>query len=118
MTPTFLERTPVKGPSEAPTKADVIELSLLLPECQLEALENAAIAPHRLHGSQAGVFVGLSNADYERLAFAHRDGIDAYCATGTFRSTATKAPATNVAWSIRTRSPTSPIKAIPSRIFS
>ena len=42
MTPTFLERTPSTDPLGAPTQADVIELSLLLPGCQLEALENAA----------------------------------------------------------------------------
>lgn len=60
----------------------------LLLEVVWEALENAGIAPHSLGGSQTGVFVGISNSDYERLAFGQREAIDAYCATGTSASTA------------------------------
>jgi acyl transferase domain-containing protein len=60
----------------------------LLLEVTWEAFEHAGIAPESLAGAPVGVFVGLSNLDYQRLAFAHHDQIDAYCATGTFASTA------------------------------
>lgn len=52
-------------------------------EVSWEALENAAIAPHRLAGSQTGVFLGITNSDYSRLV--ERAGlarIDAYHLTG------------------------------------
>jgi acyl transferase domain-containing protein len=59
----------------------------LLLEVTWEAMENAGVAPPSLAGTQTGVFIGLTNLDYQRMAFADRNEIDAYCATGTFGST-------------------------------
>jgi acyl transferase domain-containing protein len=47
-----------------------------------EALENAGHAGAGLAGSRTGVYLGVSNNDYGRALFAHRDEIDAYFATG------------------------------------
>ena len=47
------------------------------------ALDNAGYTRESIAGSQTGVFVGVSNNDYARHIFSHRDGIDAYHATGT-----------------------------------
>src|ERR1700730_16050724 len=52
----------------------------LLMETSWEALENAAICPTHLAGSQTGVFVGYSNSDYWRLVYADEQRIDAYSA--------------------------------------
>jgi acyl transferase domain-containing protein len=60
----------------------------LLLETVWRALENADIAPARLAGSHTGVFVGLSNIDYYRMAFADRREIDAYFGSGTSGSVA------------------------------
>lgn len=46
------------------------------------ALEDAGRAPGRLGGSRTGVYLGVSNNDYGRALFAHRDSIDAYFSTG------------------------------------
>lgn len=54
----------------------------LLLEVSWEALEDAAIAPDRLAGSQAGVFVGISTGDYSRLQIARAGGVSAYAGTG------------------------------------
>jgi phthiocerol/phenolphthiocerol synthesis type-I polyketide synthase C len=54
---------------------------LLLEACW-EALENACIAPSSLSGSNAGVYVGISNNDYDRLRSTTQNSVDAYSATG------------------------------------
>jgi myxalamid-type polyketide synthase MxaB len=54
---------------------------LLLETCW-EALENACIAPSSLSGSDAGVYVGISNNDYDRLRTTTQNSVDAYSATG------------------------------------
>ena len=51
----------------------------LVLEVAWEALENAAIAPGSLGGSQTGVFIGVSAADYIRLQVGAFDG---YTASG------------------------------------
>ena len=60
----------------------------LLMETAWEALENGAICPARLAGSQTGVFVGCSNSDYWRLVYADEERIDAYAALGNAFSVA------------------------------
>ena len=57
----------------------------LVLEVSWEALENAAISPKNLLGSQTGVFMGITNNDYARIV--ERAGlqfIDAYHLTGNF----------------------------------
>lgn len=54
---------------------------LLLETCW-EALENSAIAPSSLSGSDTGVYVGISNNDYDRLRSRTQNSVDAYSATG------------------------------------
>lgn len=55
----------------------------LLLEVSWEALERAAIAPHKLAGSPTGVFVGMSANDYaQRTMFEAPNAIDVYTATG------------------------------------
>jgi acyl transferase domain-containing protein/SAM-dependent methyltransferase len=60
----------------------------LLMETTWEALENAAISPERLAGSQTGVFVGYGNSDYWRLIYGNKERIDAYSALGNAFSVA------------------------------
>ena len=60
----------------------------LLMETSWEALENAAIAPASLSGSQTGVFVGIGNSDYWRMAYRDEEQIDAYSALGNSYSVA------------------------------
>ncbi|MEA2666814.1 MAG: hypothetical protein QOI11_3758, partial [Candidatus Eremiobacteraeota bacterium] len=55
----------------------------LLLEVAAEALERAGIAPAALKGTAAGVYVGVSNYDYNRLMAGNRPGIDPYMAIGT-----------------------------------
>jgi len=54
----------------------------LLLECAWEALENAAIAPSSLAGTNAGVVVAIGNTDYGRMLLADRGDIDAYSTFG------------------------------------
>jgi acyl transferase domain-containing protein/acyl-CoA synthetase (AMP-forming)/AMP-acid ligase II/acyl carrier protein len=54
----------------------------LLLEVSWQALENAALAPDRLAGSQTGVFIGISTGDYSRLQLDHSGGVSAYAGTG------------------------------------
>jgi acyl transferase domain-containing protein/SAM-dependent methyltransferase len=60
----------------------------LLMETSWEALENASIAPTALGGSQTGVFVGIGNSDYWRMAYRDEEQIDAYSALGNSYSVA------------------------------
>jgi acyl transferase domain-containing protein len=56
----------------------------MLLEVSWEALEQAGQSPARLKGSQAGVFIGITNNDYVRLLeLAGAERIDAYHLTGT-----------------------------------
>lgn len=62
----------------------------LLLEVAWHALEHAGIAPASLHGSDTGVFVGISTQDYARRALPPEDlaRIDAYGGTGNAMSAA------------------------------
>jgi malonyl CoA-acyl carrier protein transacylase len=60
----------------------------LLLEVAWEALENAGIVPESLSGSQTGVIIGISNADYHRLIYRDLSHIEAYSGTGTANSIA------------------------------
>lgn len=60
----------------------------LLLEVGWEALENAGQAPDRLAGSSTGVFLGIGNSDYFRMAFAVPELIDTYSAVGSALSIA------------------------------
>ena len=57
-------------------------------EVAWEALERAGIAPGSLAGSRTGVFVGISQADYERLRMASAEPLTLYSGTGSARSIA------------------------------
>lgn len=52
-------------------------------EVTWEALERAGIAATALAGSKTGVFVGVSNYDYNRLLCRDHATMDAYSSTGT-----------------------------------
>lgn len=54
------------------------------------ALESAGISPHSLHGSDTGVFIGISTNDYGELIQqnGHLNEINAYIGTGNALSTA------------------------------
>lgn len=61
----------------------------LLLEVSWEALENAAISPDKVKGSQTGVFIGISATDYwHRLLSRNEAEIDAYLTTGNTHSLA------------------------------
>jgi acyl transferase domain-containing protein len=60
----------------------------LLMESSWEALENAAIAPATLLGTQMGIFVGIGNNDYWRMVYGNEEQIDAYSALGNSYSAA------------------------------
>jgi acyl transferase domain-containing protein len=61
----------------------------LLLEVAWEAIENAALNPEKLFGSNTGVFVGLCGSDYAHvLARQGAVNIDSYFATGTAHSVA------------------------------
>ncbi|GAA4532067.1 beta-ketoacyl synthase N-terminal-like domain-containing protein [Amycolatopsis samaneae] len=60
----------------------------LLLEVAWEALEHAGIAPERLRGSPAGVFVGISGNEYGQLTFGDVSRIDAWSGTGSALSIA------------------------------
>ncbi|MBE9151497.1 polyketide synthase, partial [Coleofasciculus sp. LEGE 07092] len=55
----------------------------LVLELAWEALEYAGIAPEQLAGTRTGVFIGISNSDYNRLLYQNLARIDAYYGTGT-----------------------------------
>ncbi|MGH3168798.1 MAG: polyketide synthase, partial [Trebonia sp.] len=76
----FFRTSPRESVSMDPQQRLMLELGW-------EALEDARIAPHRLRGSQAGVFVGAIWDDYATLL--HRGGIAAitqHSLTGVHRS--------------------------------
>ncbi len=61
----------------------------LLLEVSWEALENAAIPPEQVKGSQTGVFIGVSATDYwHQLLSRNTTEIDAYLTTGNTHSLA------------------------------
>jgi len=60
----------------------------LLLELAWEALENAGQAPGALAGTRTGVYLGISNNDYGRALFRHRELIDPYFSTGNAYSVA------------------------------
>ncbi|UUO06408.1 aminotransferase class I/II-fold pyridoxal phosphate-dependent enzyme [Blastopirellula sp. J2-11] len=60
----------------------------LLLEVAWESLEQAGIPVDSLADSATGVFVGISNSDYQRLMFRGLDSLTAYSATGTSLSIA------------------------------
>lgn len=60
----------------------------LLLEVSWEALEDAAIDPTSLRGSDAGVFVGIASNDYQRLQVENHDKLHIYQNTGTSAATA------------------------------
>ena len=60
----------------------------LLLEVAWEALQDAGQVAERLAGTQAGVFIGISNNDYGRIQFGDPDRIDAYAGTGNALSIA------------------------------
>jgi alkylation response protein AidB-like acyl-CoA dehydrogenase/3-oxoacyl-(acyl-carrier-protein) synthase/acyl carrier protein len=53
-----------------------------------EALEHAAIDPHTLKRSQAGVYVGISHNDYERITCRDPSRITKFHGTGAYQSMA------------------------------
>lgn len=61
----------------------------LLLEIAWEAVENAGIAPHRLRGTDTGLFVGFSWRDYDRVAVADLpEAMTAYAGLGNTPSIA------------------------------
>jgi acyl transferase domain-containing protein/thioesterase domain-containing protein len=61
----------------------------LLLEVSWEALENAALVPSRLMGSQTGVFMGICGNDYLNVLFKNKPAdIDAYLSSGNAHSMA------------------------------
>ena len=53
-------------------------------EVAWEALENAALAPDRLSGTQTGVFLGISHSDYDRLIYQDHSRLSAFNGTGSY----------------------------------
>lgn len=60
----------------------------LLLEVTWEAFEDAGIPVKSLGDSATGVYVGISNSDYQRLLFRGLESLSAYSATGTSLSIA------------------------------
>lgn len=55
----------------------------LVLEVGWEALENTGLVPKTLAGSQTGVFIGVTNADYHKMIYKDSSQISAFSATGT-----------------------------------
>jgi acyl transferase domain-containing protein/SAM-dependent methyltransferase/acyl carrier protein len=68
----------------SPREAEMMDpQQRLLLEVTWEALENAAIAPDRLRGSRAGIFVGMAGSDFARRLLNQDSGeLDSYMASG------------------------------------
>ncbi|MGH8665472.1 MAG: beta-ketoacyl synthase N-terminal-like domain-containing protein, partial [Burkholderiales bacterium] len=78
----FFDISPREATSMDPQHRQLLEVSWL-------ALEHAGIAPARLEGRAAGVFVGISTYDYKYILAEHSaDGADAFMATGNAHSAA------------------------------
>ncbi|WP_327091569.1 SDR family NAD(P)-dependent oxidoreductase [Nonomuraea sp. NBC_01738] len=60
----------------------------LLLESAWEAIERAGIDPRSLHGSQTGVFVGITQQNYGTSLADAPEGVDMYLGTGTTTSVA------------------------------
>jgi amino acid adenylation domain-containing protein len=60
----------------------------LLMEVAWEALEDAGQPPKQLAGSEAGLFIGVSNSDYSRMQLNEPDLINPYVGTGSSLSIA------------------------------
>lgn len=54
----------------------------LILECGWEAIEDAAINPHSLSGSQTGVYIAMGPSDFELDLVRDHETLDAYSATG------------------------------------
>jgi acyl transferase domain-containing protein len=53
-------------------------------EVAWEALEDAALAPDKLSGTQTGVFLGVSHSDYDRLIYQDQTRLSAFNGTGSY----------------------------------
>jgi acyl transferase domain-containing protein len=53
-------------------------------EVAWEALEDAALAPETLAGTPAGVFIGISHSDYDRLIYKDLSRLNAFNGTGSY----------------------------------
>ncbi len=73
----------------------------LLLEVTWEALENAGIPPKNLAGTNTGVFVGISNTDYQGPLYTYHNVLDAYSGTGN----ATSIIANRISYSFDFRGP-------------
>ena len=68
----------------SPREAELIDpQQRLVLEVTWEALENSGIIPQSLSETQTGVFIGITNSDYNRLIYKDLSLIEAYSATGT-----------------------------------
>lgn len=60
----------------------------LMLELGWEALEDAGIAPDSLSGERAGVYVGISHNDYERIIYRRLEDITRFHGTGSYQAVA------------------------------
>lgn len=60
----------------------------LILELGWEALEDAGIAPDSLSGERAGVYVGISHNDYERIIYRRLEDITRFHGTGSYQAVA------------------------------